>query len=104
MNNGHEVAFHFTVGTIGEIRLENHLLLLLRLNILFSGPAQKQKAHHTKTTETNKKEATEVFKFAIHEYIIHEFCLQSSSVSKIQPLKFTTFMTSTSRTSGLWGR
>jgi hypothetical protein len=25
-------------------------------------------------------------------------------VSKIQPLKFTTFMTSTSSTSGLWGR
>ena len=104
MNNGYQMTFNLTVGAIRKVRLENHLLLLLRLHILFSGTTQKQKAHHTETTETNKKEAAEVFKFAIHEYIIHEFCLQSSSVSKIQPLKFTTFMTSTSRTSGLWGR
>ena len=97
------MTLYFTIGTIGIIWLENHLLLLLRLNILFSGTTQKQEAHHTKTAETNKKEAAEVFKFAIHEYIIYKFCLQSLSVSKIQPLKFITFMTSISRTSGLWG-
>ena len=75
MNNGHEMTFNLTVGTIRKVRLKNYLLLLLRLNILFSGTTQKQEAHHTKTAETNKKEAAEVFKFAIHEYIIYEFCL-----------------------------
>ena len=104
MNNGYEMTLNLTIGTIRKVRLKNHLLLLLRLNILFCGTTQKQEGHHTKTAETNKKEAAEVFKFAIHEYIIHEFCLQSSLVSKIQPLKFTTFRTSISRTSGLSGR
>lgn len=74
MNNGHEVTFNLTVGTIVKVGLENHLLLLLRSHILFSGTTQKQEAHHTKTAETNKKEAAEVFKFAIHDYIICEFC------------------------------
>ena len=85
MNNGHEVTFNFTVGTIRKVRLENHLLLLLRLNILFSGTTQKQEAHHTETTETNKKEAAEVFKFAIHVYIICEFCFSPRWCRKSNP-------------------
>ena len=74
MNNGHQMTLNLTVGTIVKIGLENHLRLLLGFYILFSGTTQKQEAHHTKTAETNKKEAAEVFKFAIHEYIIYEFC------------------------------
>lgn len=67
MNNGYKMTFNFTIGTIGKVGLKNHLTLLLRLHILFSSTTQKQETHHTKTAETNKKEAAEVFKFAIHE-------------------------------------
>lgn len=67
MNNGYEMTFNLTVGTIVKIGLENHLRLLLGFYILFSGTTQKQETHHTKTAETNKKETAEVFKFAIHE-------------------------------------
>ena len=41
MNNGYQMTFNLTVGTIGKVGLENHLRLLLSLNILFSGTTQK---------------------------------------------------------------
>jgi hypothetical protein len=99
------MAFHLTIGTIGKVRLKNHLTLLLRLNILFSVTRQDCQAHHTEAEEKKKGQPAKVSDIiAIHTLIISGFWLHSSSVSKIQPLKFTTFKTSTSRTSGLWGR
>ena len=75
MQDGYKVTLDFTIGTIRKMRLENHLRLLLRFNILFSVTRQDSQAHHAETeekekgqtAETNKKEAAEVFKFAIHE-------------------------------------
>lgn len=105
MQDGYKVTLDFAVGTIREVRLENHLRLLLRFNILFRLTRQDSQAHHTEAEEKEEGQTAEVSDIvAIHDYIVCEFCLQSSSVSKIQPLKFTTFKTSTSRTSGLWGR
>lgn len=54
MYDGHKMAFHLTVGTIEKIWLENHLRLLLRFDILFSGPRQEQETHNPKTEEKNK--------------------------------------------------
>lgn len=105
MNDRYKMTLHLTVGTIGKIRLKNHLTLLLRFHILFSVTGQKQETHHAKAEEKEKSQTTKVSDIvAIHAPIMPGFCFQSSSVSKIQPLKFTTFMTSISRTSGLWGR
>ena len=102
MQDRYEVTLNFTIRTIRKMRLKNHLRLLLRFNILFSVTRQDCQTHHSNGEEKEKSQTAEVSDIvAIHDYIICEFCLQSSSVSKIQPLKFTTFKTSTSRTSGL---
>ena len=54
MQDGYKVTFNFTIRVIGEMRLENHLRLLLRFNILFSVLTQKRETHHSETEEEEK--------------------------------------------------
>lgn len=75
MQDGYKVTFNFTIRAIGEMRLENHLRLLLRFNILFSVLTQKRETHHSEAEEKEKSQTTEVSDIvAIHDYIICEFC------------------------------
>ena len=86
MNNGYKMAFNFTVGTIREIGLENHLTLLLRFNILFSVLTQKRETHHTEAEEKEKGQTAEVSDIvAIHDYIICEFCFSPRWCRKSNP-------------------
>lgn len=78
MNDGHKMTFHLAVGSIRKMRLENHLRLLLGLNILFSVTRQDSQAHHTEAEEKEKSQTTKVSDIvAIHDYIICEFCLSN---------------------------
>ena len=86
MNDGHEVTFNLTVGTIRKVRLENHLRLLLRFNILFSVLTQKREAHHTEPEEKEKSQTAEVSDIvAIHDDIIWEFCFSPRWCRKSNP-------------------
>lgn len=86
MQNGYEVTLDFTIGTIGEMRLENHLRLLLRFNILFSVTRQDSQAHHTEAEEKEKSQTAEVSDIvAIHDYIISEFCFSPRWCRKSNP-------------------
>ena len=76
MYDGHKVTLDFTIGTIRKMGLENHLRLLLRLNILFSVTRQDCQAHHTEAEEKEKSQTAEVSDtVAIHDYIICGFWL-----------------------------
>jgi hypothetical protein len=75
MYHGNKVTLDFTVGTIRKMRLENHLRLLLRFNILFRLTRQDSQAHHTEAEEKEEGQTAEVSDIvAIHDFIICEFC------------------------------
>ena len=86
MQHRYEVTLDFTIGAIREMRLENHLRLLLRFNILFSVTGQDCQAHHTEAEEKEKSQTAEVSDIvAIHDYIICEFCFSPRRCQKPNP-------------------
>lgn len=53
MQDGYKVTLNLTIGSIPKMRLENHLRLLLRFNLLFR-LRQDSQAHHTEAEEKEK--------------------------------------------------
>ena len=86
MYDRHEMTLYLTIGAIRKIRLENHLRLLLRFNILFSVLTQKRETHHPEAEEKEKSQTAEVSDIvAIHDYIISEFCFSPRWCRKSNP-------------------